>query len=121
VLVSLDLVLSQKAEQLCKIEGINYKALEPIETFPYPLQVPDMQAFASVPSESSTPKKGSMWQVRQSDLVHQFRQVRQAEEKNRLHAVGLSGGEEKYIVTVLTLSGSYYRRLLTRSLQRVVA
>ena len=31
VLVSLDLVLSQKAEQLCKIEGINYKALEPIQ------------------------------------------------------------------------------------------
>lgn len=31
VLVSLDLVLSQKAEQLCKVEGINYKALEPIQ------------------------------------------------------------------------------------------
>lgn len=31
VLMSLDLVLSQKAEQLCKIEGINYKVLEPIQ------------------------------------------------------------------------------------------
>ena len=31
VLVSLDLVLSRKAEQLCRIEGINYKALEPIQ------------------------------------------------------------------------------------------
>jgi len=26
-----DLMLSQKAEQLCKIEGINYKGLEPIQ------------------------------------------------------------------------------------------
>jgi hypothetical protein len=26
-----DLLLSQKAEQLCKIEGINYKGLEPIQ------------------------------------------------------------------------------------------
>jgi hypothetical protein len=26
-----DLLLSQKAEQLCKVEGINYKALEPIQ------------------------------------------------------------------------------------------
>jgi hypothetical protein len=26
-----DLLLSQKAEQLCKIEGINYKSLEPIQ------------------------------------------------------------------------------------------
>ena len=31
VLVSLDLVLSQKAEQLCKVESINYKGLEPIQ------------------------------------------------------------------------------------------
>jgi ribosomal protein S27E len=29
--VSLDLMLSQKAEQLCKVEGINYKELEPIQ------------------------------------------------------------------------------------------
>src|SRR5919198_6367665 len=26
-----DLLLSQKAEQLCKVEGINYKELEPIQ------------------------------------------------------------------------------------------
>ena len=26
-----DLLLSQKAEQLCKIEGINYRSLEPIQ------------------------------------------------------------------------------------------
>lgn len=26
-----DLLLSQKAEQLCKVEGINYKGLEPIQ------------------------------------------------------------------------------------------
>lgn len=31
VLVSLDLLLSQKAERLCKLEGINYKGLEPIQ------------------------------------------------------------------------------------------
>lgn len=31
VLVSLDLLLSQKAEQLCRLEGINYKGLEPIQ------------------------------------------------------------------------------------------
>ena len=29
--VSPDLLLSQKAEQLCKTEGINYKGLEPIQ------------------------------------------------------------------------------------------
>ena len=29
--VSLDLLLSQKAEDLCKVEGINYKGLEPIQ------------------------------------------------------------------------------------------
>lgn len=31
VQTSPDLLLSQKAEQLCKIEGINYKGLEPIQ------------------------------------------------------------------------------------------
>jgi hypothetical protein len=31
VLASPDLLLSQKAEQICKVEGINYKALEPIQ------------------------------------------------------------------------------------------
>lgn len=31
VQVSPDLLLSQKAEQLCKLEGINYKGLEPIQ------------------------------------------------------------------------------------------
>lgn len=29
--LSPDLLLGQKAEQLCKVEGINYKALEPIQ------------------------------------------------------------------------------------------
>lgn len=31
VQASPDLLLSQKAEQLCKIEGINYRGLEPIQ------------------------------------------------------------------------------------------
>ena len=31
-LVSPDLLLSQKAEELCKAEGITYKGLEPIQT-----------------------------------------------------------------------------------------
>ena len=31
MLASPDLLLSQKAEQLCKVEGINYKGLEPIQ------------------------------------------------------------------------------------------
>jgi len=31
VLASPDLLLSQKAEQICKVEGINYKGLEPIQ------------------------------------------------------------------------------------------
>lgn len=64
------------------------------EAVPDALPVPDMQAGSPVPPEPGAPKEGAVQQVRQPDLLHQRRQVREAAEKDRIHALGVGGEQE---------------------------